>query len=63
MQHGCLIQTRELGHVLDLAELRGVHLLDVILVHSDLLSRVCQLHNALVAVLLLDGAGLEPQAL
>lgn len=63
VQHRGLVQAGELRHVLHLTELGWVHLLDVILVHGDLLTGVGQLDHALVAALLLHAAGLEAQAL
>lgn len=59
VQHGGFVQAGELGHVLHLAELRRVHLLDVILVQRHLLPVVSQLHQHLIAVLFFDAGRLK----
>ena len=59
VQHGGFVQAGELSHVLHLAELGRVHLLDVILVDCHLLAIVSQHHQHLVAVLLLDTGRLK----
>lgn len=59
MQDGGLVQTRELGHVLDFVELGRVHLLDVILGHPNALAGVGDLDLDLVPDLALDAGGDE----
>lgn len=54
VQHGRLVQTGELGHVLDLVEFGRVHLLDVVLEHKDALARFGQLHLDLIATFAFD---------
>ncbi len=55
VQHGRLVQARQVGHVLLLVELGRVHLLNVVLGHEDALRRLGDLDLDLVAAVLLDG--------
>lgn len=59
VQHGRLVQTGELGHVLDLVEFGRVHLLDVVLEHEDALTGFGQFHLDLIAAFAFDAGRYE----
>lgn len=63
VQYRRLVEAGELRHVLHLVELGRIHLLDIVLVHRDLLAGVGELHDALLSLLLLDGARFEARPL
>lgn len=54
MQHGRLIQARQLGHVFHLVELGRIHLLDVVPEDHHPFARLGQFHFHLVAILAFD---------
>jgi hypothetical protein len=59
VQHRSFVEACKLCHVLHLGKLGRIHLLDIILVHLHLLPILHQLHNGLLAHLLLEAGWLE----